>query len=310
MEKENNNIVEPEVIDTPNEEKEDKVQELFSDYVMKLPESEKDKPKVIEDPNRPAHWSQRIAAGIVDLCILFLSIWGLYQLFVSTAFKETLLEETQTLQEVVDYYKTVPLVSGSDETYGYKMYDDNPDYENDKYKDYTVYTEEDTGYKYKVVDHDVISDAVKTAYQNAVNNNQKYTSAVFNYRLKDFGVLILAGGIGELVFLLAIPLLNKNRATIGKWAAGLMVINYKYQTPAKWYQMVGRYIWTLSIESAIPVLFLPSIGSFSNIITVVLVMPLLIFLITLVNKDRRTLHDYVCRTMVIDKRTYVPLNEQ
>lgn len=290
---------------------EEKVEAIFSDYVMKMPESEKEEnSEVITEPNRPAHWSQRIAAGVIDLCILFLSVWGLYSLFLMSGLGDSLRSESRAIQEVVDYYKLVPLVSGSDETYGYKIYEGETEYDETQYKDYAVYTEESTGYKYKVVDYSGVTDEVKEAYTKAVAENSKYQSAVFNYKLKDYGIIMLAGGIAEVVFLFVVPLLNKDRATIGKLAAGLKVINKKYQVEARWYQMFGRLIWSLSIESALPLLFLPTVGYFTNTIMTALVVPLALFIITLTNKDRCTLHDFVARTRVIDKRTYVPLNEQ
>lgn len=293
-----------------DEEKNDNVQELFNDYVMKLPDSEKEEENVITEPNRPAFWSQRIAAGLIDLCILFLSVWGLYELFVMSAFGDALKEERNTMQEVVDYYKLEPLLPDSSETVGYKLYNDEEGYDKEEYKYYLVYVETETNRQYKIVDHEKSTDELLVAYKEAVATNPKYKNAVFNYQLKNYGVVCLAGTISEVVFLFVIPLTNKYRATIGKLAAGLEVIHRKYQVEARWYQMLGRLLWTLSIESALPLLFLPSIGSFTSTMFTATLVPLLLFLISLTNKERCTLHDFVARTRVIDKRTFVPLNEQ
>ena len=293
-----------------NEEKKDDVQALFNDYVMKLPESEKDQEKVILEPNKPAYWSQRIAAGLIDICLLFLACWGLFELFVMSPMGDGLREERNAMQEVIDYYKLQPLVADSSETVGYKLYFDEEGYDKVEYQDYLVYTDPDNNKEYKVVDYPESTEAALTAYKNAVAENTKYQNAVFNYRIKNFGLVFFAGAISEVVFIVVVPLLNKDRATIGKLAAGLKVINVKYQVEARWYQMVGRFLWTLSIESALPVLFLPSIGSFTSLMFTVTLVPVILFLITLTNKDRRTLHDFVARTRVIDKRSFVPLNEQ
>lgn len=293
-----------------NEEKKDDVQALFSDYVMKLPESEKDKEEEILEPNRPAYWSQRIAAGLIDICLLFLACWGLFELFVMSSMGDGLREERNAMQEVADYYKLEPLLVDSSETVGYKLYSSNEEYNKVEYKDYLVYTDPDTQEQYKIVDYEKSTDELMEVYKKAVAENTKYQNAVFNYRIKNFGIVFLSGTISELVFIVVIPLLNKDRATIGKLAAGLKVINVKYQVEARWYQMVGRFLWTLSIESALPVLFLPSIGSFTSLMFTVTLVPFLLFIVTLTNKDRRTLHDFVARTRVIDKRTFVPLNEQ
>ena len=121
----------------PNEEKkeesnDEKIQELFSDYVMKMPESEKDPEEpVIETPNRPAHWSQRIAAGLIDLCLLFLSVWGLYRAFISSGLGDSLRQESIRMQRVADQYKLVTLLPDSEETYGYKLYEGEEGYDDD-----------------------------------------------------------------------------------------------------------------------------------------------------------------------------------
>ena len=41
-----------------------------------------------------------------------------------------------------------------------------------------------------------------------------------------------------------------------------------------------------------------------------LVVPALLFIISLINKQGRTLHDFISRTKVIDNKTYVPMSEQ
>ena len=288
---------------------EEKVEAIFSDYVMKLPneKEEEEEAKPLE-PNKPAYWSQRIAAGLIDLCILFLATWGLFRLFLLSGLGDSLREESATMQEVIDYYKTEPMTEDG-ETYGYKLYSDEDGYDNPEYQNYTVYTEPETNKDYKVIDYETVTDACKEAYQKAVKENSKYKNASFNYQFKNYGIVVLAGSIAEVVFLLAIPLTNKSRASLGKLAAGLMVINKKYQVEARWYQMVGRLLWTLSIESALPLLFL-KIGNLSPAISVMLIVPPILFLITLINKDRCTLHDFVARTRVIDKRTYLPMTEQ
>jgi len=303
-------VVEPEVLDTKKEESDEKIRQLFNDYQMKVDDEEVEKTQTITEPNRPAHWSQRIAAGIIDLCILFLAYLGLYQLFMYTGMGDALRAENQAIREVNDYYKLQPLLADSDETMGYKLYEGDPNYEDEKYQNYYVYDADETGKKYKVVDYTGVTDELKKAYQEALSKNDKRNTAISNGNLIVFGMNCLAGGISETIFLLVIPLLNKNRASIGKLAAGLQVINSKYQTEARWYQMTGRYLWTLSIESVLMLFFLPTIGSLSNVWVTMMVVPLLLFIITLLNKDRRTLHDFVARTRVIDKRTFVPLSEQ
>ena len=279
----------------------EQVQEIFSDYVMKDPEK---KEEVIEPsiPNRPAHWSQRIAAGIIDICIIFMAIFGLYRLFVITALGNGMRDNFYEMQRIRDNYKLVALLPESDETIGYKLYETDPSFNDEKYKDYVIYNYGET--PYKIVNFDSSTDALKQAYVNAVTNDQYYKNYSFNYRLCDFGVMALAAAVSETIFLFVVPLINKRRATLGKLAAGIQVIHYRYQIEATWYQMLGRFLWVYIIETVLPYLII------SNALILALVVQPLMFVITLFTKDHRTIHDYISRTMVIDKRTFIRLTEQ
>ena len=107
------------------------------------------------------------------------------------------------------------------------------------------------------------------------------------------------------LFTIMVPLLNKRRASLGKLAAGTMLINSKYQVPAKWYQIVGRFLFSFFIEFALPYLFCSGISIF-----LMFIVPTLLFIISLISKQGRTLHDFISRTKVIDFKTFVPLSEQ
>ena len=285
-----NEVVQPEVV-TKN------------DYVIELPPEEKPEPVEVE-PNRKAHWSMRIAAGLIDLGLMFLATLGLYQLILISPIANGLNATKADVVEVVDMYKITPVLAGSDETIGYKVYEDESAFDDPKYKDYQIYPRNHLADKYyKVIEFESSTDELKAAFDKAVKNDEKYKALIFNYQLIDYGLVMLAGGVSELVFMLVIPLTNKRRASIGKLLAGTQVINSKYLVPAKWYQMVGRFIWQLIFESAIPYLFL------SSSIWTMLVVPPVLFIITFTNKDGRTLHDFIARTKVIDKRTFKQLSE-
>ena len=273
-------------------------EEKKDDYVMKLPKEEIPEENI--EPNKPAHWMLRISAGLIDLCILFLSIIGLRALIVSSPMGTHQRNVYNRIIEIQDNYKLEPLVKGSDETYGYISYEGEEDYDSSKHH---VYHDDELDINYVILDHDKLSDEIKTAYADALSADKEYQNKTFDYRLIDFGFVCLSGFIVEGVFLFAIPLFNKNRATLGKMAAGLQVINSKYQVRARWYQMMGRWLFTLIIEGILPYLFLS--GSLTAVI-----MPVFLFIISLCNKERKTLHDFVSRTRVIEKRTFLPLEEQ
>lgn len=270
-------------------------------YVMPLPEEEKSKGNVrMLEPNSKPNWMMRIAGGLIDLCLMFLSIMGLFFLIGLTPLSNGLKNYQKEMILIQDNYKITELVDGSDETYGHKVYENEESYTT--YKNYLVHGADESGYKYIVVNNETISDTVKKAYSNAIKNNKDYSTYSFNYKLIEYGLTMLAGFVSLSVFLLVVPLCNKRRATLGKLFAGTQLINSKYQTTAKWYQVVGRFTFQFLIEGALPYLFLSS--------WTMLAIPSLLLIIALINKNGRTLHDLVSRTKVIDKRTYLPLSEQ
>ena len=272
-------------------------------YVMKLPESEKEE-TTIREPNRPAHWSMRIAGAVIDICILFLALMGFRYIFMLTPMGDSLNHYNNEALKISDTYKLQPLVEGSDETFGYKLYEGEENYATYVKNGYLVYQEEETSKNYVVAPNENISSEVQTAFKTKVNADENFKNYTFNARLIEFGIVAIAGTCSEVIFLLGIPLISKKRQTLGKMAAGTMVINSHYQSEAKWYQMVGRFFFVLIFESLIPCFFL------SSVIWTPIVVCIVLFLVTLTNKDRRTLHDFVCRTKVIDKRTFVKLSDQ
>ena len=286
-----------EIVEQPVEEKVD------DNYVMKLPDSEKENDKIAE-PNKAAHWSMRIAGAIIDICLVFLALLGFRYLFMMTPMGDELNRNNNEALKVSDSYKLQQLVEGSDETFGYKLFEGEEKYDTYVKNGYLVYQEEETQKNYVVANHDEISKEVQNAFKTAVNADERFKNFTFNSRLIEFGIIAISGTCSEAIFVLAVPLILKRRQTLGKLAAGTMMINSRYQVEAKWYQIVGRFFFILIVESAIPCFFL------SSIIWTPIVVSAVNFLITLTNKDRKTLHDFICRTKVIDKKTFVRLENQ
>ena len=289
-------VPQEEVVVEPTQVKED-------GYVMKLPEEEKQTGKIAE-PNKAAHWSMRIAGAIIDICILFLALMGFRYLFMMTPMGDSLSYYNNEALKISDTYKLQQLVEDSEETFGHKLYEGEDEYATYTKNGYLVYQEEETLKNYVVVPNENPSTEIQNAFKTKVNADELFKNYTFNARLIEFGIVALSGTCAEVIFLLGIPLISKRRQTLGKMAAGTMVINSHYQVEAKWYQMVGRFFFVLIFESLIPCFFL------SSVIWTPIVVSIVLFLVTLTNKDRRTLHDFVCRTKVIDKRTFVKLSDQ
>ena len=295
---------------TQNEEIVEEAQEVKeaetskSDFVIPLTEEEiaGDRTKILPANNKP-HWTMRIAAGLIDTCLLFLAAFGFMQLFLSTPMNKPLKEYETNMIYVQDEYKLKPLIEDSTETYGYKIHENEENY-NDNLKNHVVHLEDETGYKYIVVDNENISEELTTAYTKSVKADSRYKDYSFYYRLIDSGYTCLAGFASCSIFLLFVPLINKRRATVGKLLAGTMLVNNRYEVEARWYQVLGRFLFQYFVEGVIPFLFM------TNGILVAMIMPVVLFLITLTNKKRRTLHDFVSMTKVIDARTFKRIDEQ
>ena len=293
-----------------NEEENVKVEgkEPSPDYVMKLPESEKEDNQGLP-PNSPAFWMMRVAAYIIDICLIFLATLGLKTLFDYTPISDGYKENYYQVCYVADHLKLdETLVPG--EVYGQKVYEDEATYNRSEFSNYVVYTDKDISMKYKIIDLDkidaahTISNELKKAYATALASNEKYKAAAFNCRLIDYGLVMLASGVSVTLFVFIVPLVNKRRATLGKLVGGIHVINYKYQVTAKPYQILGRTLFIMLFEVALPQLFL------SNAIYTILTVSGVLVLSMFFNKDRRSLNDIISRCYSIDKRTYTPLDEQ
>lgn len=285
-EKNNEEKVEQE---TANEVKKD-------DYVMELEGEEIEAPKV--ESNKPATWWLRLVSGIIDFGLVLLAAYGFSQLLYITPMANSARELRIQMVLIQDKYKLSPLVEGSDEVYGHKVYTNEEEYQN--YTTYVLHTDEEPNYI--VVDNAEISSELSKAFSNALKNDETYQNYRFDYRLNMYGMDMLALFVAESIVLLAVPLINKRRATPGKLLTGLMLINSKYETPARWFQVVGRFAWQYLIESALFYLFIET--------WTLIAVPALIFIITLFNKKRRTLHDFISVTRVIDKKTFLPIDKQ
>ncbi len=272
------------------------------DFKIPLVEEERSDGKKVLPPNSKPFFTMRLAGGLIDMCLLFLAILGLNQLWMLTPIGKAINNYQNDMYYIQDEYKLQALVEGSTETYGHKVHENEDEYV--QYSTYPVHDADETGYKYIVVNNENISKEVANAYANAYKNDVTYKNLNLDWKLVSYGMTMLSGFIAEGIFLLMIPLLNKRRATLGKLAAGTQLVDSKLQTPPRWYQVVGRFTWQYLIESALPYLFL------TNMFLFMLIIPSVLFVITLLNKKGRTLHDFISRTMVIDKRTYLPISEQ
>ena len=278
---------EPVQEEKPADEVVDKLEKIDT---IPLKEDEKQPQKRINDkPNFLA----RIMGAVVDLCLILMGGIGLMQLIYNTGISSPYYKYVNEMREVSDSAKL-------DTGIGRKIYSTDPSY--GEYTSYLVHTDE-VG-NYIVVNNENYTDEMVKNYQAILKNNVSYVNNQLRVEMLDYAYTVTAGGISELLFIFIIPLVNKRRATLGKLAAGTMLIHRKTESNAKWWQVLVRFLWIFVIETALPLLVLTYLWT-------AIIIPIVVFLLMLISrKENRTIHDLVSGTRVIDTRTFVPITEQ
>ena len=251
--------------------------------------------------NTKPRFLARILSPIVDIFLLFLLFFGAFQLETSTPISN---DYHRVREELITISDTTKLETN----YGYKLYDDDEKYNAFVAQSYQTYKVEDTedpyyNHSYVVVNNSEISKEVNTAYQDSLKNNSTYQARYLTYKATRYGLTMLAAGSSELVLFLLIPLMNKRRATLGRFVAITSLINVK-EVKAKWWQVLVRFLFILVVETALPLYFLTELGA----LLVVIIVNLIVTLIS--RKTSRTLRDYVSFTKIINKNSFKPINEQ
>ena len=71
------------------------------------------------------------------------------------------------------------------------------------------------------------------------------------------------------------------------------LISDKYWGAPKWYQYLGRMAFIWLIESCIPYIWLVELTA--------IIVPIVLLIVSLTNKKRKSLHDWVSGVMIADK---------
>ncbi|MCR5740989.1 MAG: hypothetical protein K6G38_00790 [Gammaproteobacteria bacterium] len=237
-----------------------------------------------------------IVSGLIDICAIFLLYFGLFAI-------ELKIEPLSN-----NYYNhQISMVAIQDEfkldyDLAHKTYEGESEYEDELYKDLIVHLDED-GKRYKVINNSEMDSAQVELYQEALKNdtlyqNEKLFTAIWEYILR-----VIAAFISELILLLIIPLTNKKRATLGKLAAKCSLIDARGVFEASWFQVLGRFLWTFTVETAILAIWL-------NPIIVLLIVAAFNFIVILISKNSgRTIRDYVTHTKVVESSSFTSIRE-
>lgn len=232
---------------------------------------------------------QRFAGGLIDLCLIFLFYWLCYFASMNTPISNAYKQYQSQIVEIQDMAK---LETG----YGEKIIitvDNVSDY-----KGYQQYVDEEEQ-TYVVKNIADPTEEIYSAYVQNLKDNEAYGNLSFDRDLINYGINVLCGTVTLGIFLLAVPLFNKRRATIGQLFAEEQLIATRYQGRARWYQVLFRFLFILIIDGCLPFLFMGLYTFF--------IVPVIFLVIASLTKSGRSLHDIITGTKVIDKKTFTPL---
>lgn len=255
------------------------------------PALKKEKEKKTFEPNSKPSFIQRLAGGLIDLCIVFLAYWGFYSLILSTPISNSYYSLIDYKTRIEDGYK---IQSGI----GERIFIDAS---NEKQYSGSIHYYYDNDSQYVVVLKNEYSDAELDKYIDLMDSSKRLSNANFDTRLINYGFNVLAGGLSTLLFLFVIPLLNKRKTTIGGMFSEQQIISARHEGRARWYQLLIRYLFVFIIDGCFPFLFLE--------LTTFVIFPFLFLVISLLSKSGRTLHCVISQTKIIDKRSYSPMVE-
>ena len=129
-----------------------------------------------------------------------------------------------------------------------------------------------------------------------LSTDQAYRDEMFAANLHGYLLKGLARGIAEAILFLIIPLSDPARGTIGRRLTGIALFDESRQSYARWYQVLGRFVFIFVFESM-------TLYLWTGILTFLLV-PVLRLIAVMLNRKDKTLCDYRTFTMLIEKTSY------
>ncbi len=148
---------------------------------------------------------------------------------------------------------------------------------------------------YQRIEQEVLRDNDAQEVNKVLQSDEEYQSEVFAALLHSCLVRMLIGFIGEVLLYLIIPLANKDGLTVGKILAGVMLFDETRQSKALKKQIFARFVIIVLASAAL----YPWTGIYTF-----LLYPVLRFIFLITNKKKKSLCDYLTRTMYIDRLSY------
>lgn len=173
---------------------------------------------------------------------------------------------------------------------------------NSYYEDYdSIFTYDGNSYELK---EDANNDTILEFCNNIMNHLPSlyyaFNDGVISYLTMDimrFHLITISSSFGPILLInyIIFPLIFKNRGSIGKLIFSLAVVNTNYIRANK-FVMIGRGLFiVVEILSSIVLFFIPIVISFLSVV---------------LTRDGKSLHDLVCRTVVLDLKDFSPFKDK
>ena len=140
------------------------------------------------------------------------------------------------------------------------------------------------------------------AISNALSANREYLDERFAASLNGYLLKAFAGFLATAPVLLAVPFLNRDRATPGKLMTGIMPFHERRQRRAVWYQILFRFLFVFLID-CLGLYLLTGIWTF-------VLVPVLRLIEILCSRKDKTFCDMMTGIMIIEKLSYSGINSK
>ena len=241
--------------------------------------------------NRKPQFISHLIAGLIDIFLIFLATFGIYQIELNSPISSELTSTKVEMNEISrDYMLTYDV--------GEKIYE----FSEQQRGQTPVFSDE--GGEYIVLPKEGATREALTEATKARDADERYKDLAFNFKFITYGLMMIAGGSSAFVFVFLIPLLNRKRYTIGRAAGGVVLISRKRQDKVSPWVLLGRFFWVLLIDMALPYLWL------SEIFILMIVAAGRLIVRGIDRENNRCVIDLLTGSMGVSSKTYRPINEQ
>lgn len=253
--------------------------------------------------NRPAKLLKRILAAFIDFfCVFFIFYIGSYICQTSETFAEWF-----KIEEKYSAINNVVCPSLIEKGLGYNVTSNDSEVLTCKAYSYNEYIEIHLD-EYKEINLDKTDDEVKKIiyddyvklaeeHDNYLTNNKIYQEnwgALVNI---DNGIFYVFTFLGEVIFLLIVPLSNKKHKTIGKQLMKLRLVTTK-DLEIKQKHVLIKFICLYGVETVLYSVFLGTD-------TLLFFVPIISLMVILFSPRRQNIHHMISGTMIVDEKDCV-----